>query len=404
MINTIALVGAGQSAAVAARTLRRRGFDGRIEMIGDESYPPYQRPPLSKEYLADGEEDGLFLLTEQWCVRNDVHLTLGTTAVAVHSGRGTVELADGREITADRVLIATGGTPRRLPGVTGERIHYLRTLADSARLRASLRPGAHIIVIGAGFLGAEVAATARGRGAEVTIVEALDTPLRGVVGEQPGAACAALHRDNGVTVRLGERVAEVTETADGVVVTTNARRIEGDAVVVAIGITPNVDFVDRSGIAVDDGILVDEYCRTSMPNVFAAGDVANHFHPGYGTRVRVEHFDNASKQAMVAAENILGRTRVYDEPHWCWSDQYEHTLHYTGHVDAWDELVVRGSLADRDFIAFYLREGVLRAAFGIDRGGEIQAARQLIAQRVPVPVETLRDEDVDLELELQETA
>ncbi|TNC23429.1 NAD(P)/FAD-dependent oxidoreductase [Amycolatopsis alkalitolerans] len=396
MITAIAVVGAGQVAAVAARTLRRRGFDGRIDIIGDEPHRPYQRPPLTKEYLTGGDEDGLFLLPEHWCERNDVHLRLGSPVAAVRPGR--VELAGGEEVAADRVLIATGGAPRRLPGVTGERIHYLRTLDDSERLRPLLRPGARILVIGGGFLGSEVAAAARAKGAEAVLIEALNAPLARVVGADIGAVCAELYRSEGVEVHLGEQVESIDDAADGVVVTTATHRFEGDAVVVGIGMVANTGVAERSGIAVDNGILVDEYCRTSMPDVFAAGDVANHFHPAYGHRVRVEHFDNASKQAAAAANAMLGRGRAYDEPHWCWSDQYDHTLHYTGHAASWDEVVVRGSTADHDFVAFFLRDGVLRAAFGIDRGGEITAARQLIGRRVPVHV--LKDEDVDLEEQL----
>jgi 3-phenylpropionate/trans-cinnamate dioxygenase ferredoxin reductase subunit len=392
MIDNIAVVGAGQVAAVAARTLRRRGFEGRIDIFGDEPHWPYQRPPLSKEYLTDDDESGLFLLTESWCARNDVHLRLATSVTAVRPGR--VELSDGWEIAASRVLIATGGAPRGLPGAAGARIHYLRTLDDARRLRPALRCGARILVIGGGFLGSEVAAAARSRGAEVVLVEALAAPLAPVVGSELGAVCADLHRSEGVEVHLGEPVESVEETADGVVVTTSRRRLEGDAVVVGIGMVPNTAIGQRSGLAVDNGIEVDEYCRTSMPDVFAAGDVANHFHPAYGRRVRVEHFDNASKQAVVAVDNMLGRATVYDEPHWSWSDQYDHTLHHTGEAGDWDEVVVRGSASDRDFVAFFLRDGVLRAAFGIDRGSEITAARALIGRAVPAHI--LKDEDVDL--------
>jgi 3-phenylpropionate/trans-cinnamate dioxygenase ferredoxin reductase component len=404
MIKTVALVGGGQAAAVAARTLRRRGFDGCVDIVGDERHAPYQRPPLTKEYLETGAEDDLFLLTPEWCERNDVHLTLGRSVVAVHAARATVELDDGAEIAADRVLIATGGSPRRLSDVHGERVHYLRTLDEARRLRPALAPGARIVVVGAGFLGAEVAAVARARGAEVTMLEAAQVPLERVVGPEIGAALAALHADHGVDLRTGQQVVRVEETSDAVVVTTRDGRVEGDAVVVAIGTVPNLALARRSGIEVGDGILVDEFCRTSVPGVFAAGDVANHFHPAYGRRVRVEHFDNASKQAVAAANNLLGRATVYDEPHWFWSDQYEHGLHYAGHPGNWDEIVVRGSTAERDFVAFYSSGGRVTAAFGIDRGAEITVARELIAARVAVPADVLRDEDTDLTelLELQE--
>lgn len=398
MSEAIVVVGAGQAAAVAARTLRRRGYDGRIELVGAERHRPYQRPPLSKEYLAgdDGAADELFLLPEQWCADKDVHMRLGVAVSRIRNGSGAVELADGSEVAADAVLIATGGRPREWPGVTSERIHYLRTVDDSDKLRSRLRPGARLIVIGAGFIGSEVAATARGSGAEVVVVEAMEAPLAHLLGERIGAACAEIHRRNGVTVRLGERVESIAETAAGVVVTTDAGRIEGDAAVVGIGIEPNVAVAENSGIAVGNGILVDGRCRSSMPNVFAAGDVANQQHPLFGERIRVEHFDNANRQASAAADAILGRGPAFADPHWFWSDQYETNLQYTGHAGPSDEIVVRGSLDELDFTAFYLRDGVLRAAFAVDRGTEVMAAKELVAARARIDPATLADEDTDL--------
>lgn len=396
MMKTIAVVGAGQVAAVAARALRRRGFDGRIEIIGDESHRPYQRPPLSKEYLDDGEESDLFLLPQQWCAEHDVRLRLGSPAVRVRPEAGAVELADGTEVEADRVLLATGGRARRLPETHGERVHYLRTLDDSDRLRGRLRPGARVIVIGAGFIGAEVASTARARGAEVVLIEAMDAPLENLLGAEVGAACAEIHRRAGVDLRLGESVHAVEETATGVVVTTSGARVEGDAVVVGIGSEPNIDVAVNSGIAVHNGILVDAYCRTSMPGVFAAGDIANQEHPLFGGRIRVEHFDNANRQARATADSILDRGTGFDDPHWFWSDQYEFNLQHTGHSGDTDQVVVRGSVPELDFTAFYLRRGRIRAAFGIDRGGDVLAAKELISARASLDAATLRDEDVDL--------
>lgn len=301
------------------------------------------------------------------------------------------------ELAADAVLIATGGRPRGLPGVTGDRVHYLRTVDDSDRLRERLRPGARLIVIGAGFIGSEVAATARAGGAEVVIVEAMDVPMAHLLGPLAGAACAEIHRRAGVTVRLSERVESVTETGTGVVVTTSGgARIAGDAAVVGVGIEPNIEVAAESGIAVADGVIVDECCRSSMPNVYAAGDVAGHDHPLFGERIRMEHLDNASRQARAAADAMLGRGSVFDDPHWFWSDQYERNLQYTGHAAASDRMVVRGSLAELDFTAFYLRDGVLRAAFAVDRGTEIMAAKELVAARARIDPVVLADEDTDL--------
>lgn len=394
--STIVTVGAGQAGAVAARALRRRGFDGRIELIGEENERPYQRPPLSKEYLAGDDDCDLYLLPEAWCEKNDVHLRLGQPAVQIRPEQAAVELADGTLVTADAVLLATGGRPRRLPGVAGPRIYYLRTRHDAEMLRAELAPGVRVVVIGAGFIGSEVAAASRGKGADVTVIEALDAPLQRVLGREIGSACAVIHQRHGVTVRLAETVESVVETRSGVVVTTSGGRIEGDLVVVGVGITPNTGVAERSGLAVDNGVLVDEYCRTALPNVYAAGDVANHWHPTFGERIRVEHFDNASRQATAAAYNILGRTTVYAEPYWFWSDQYEHNLQYTGHATTWDDVVIRGSLEDCDFSAFYLHRGVVRAAFAIDRGEDVLIAKQFIAGAVGIDPAILADEDVDL--------
>jgi 3-phenylpropionate/trans-cinnamate dioxygenase ferredoxin reductase subunit len=390
------IIGAGQTAAIAVRTLRRRGFDGHVEIIGAELHPPYQRPPLTKEYLTDADSEDLYLLPAQWCADNDVELRLGVRATRIRQGDAVVELADGTELAADRVLLATGGAARRLPGVEGERIFYLRTLDDADRLRGALGPGTRLVVIGSGFIGSEIAATAHGLGADVTILDTLDVPMQRVLGREVGLVCADIHRRNGIKVRLGERVDAVVEHADAVVVKTHTDRIEGDVVVVGVGITPNVEVAQHSNVTIDNGVLVDEYCRTNIPNVFAAGDVANHYHPLFDEFMRVEHFDNANRQAAAAANNMLDRPTVFDDPHWFWSDQYGVNLQHTGHAREWDEIVVRGSMGDLDFCAFYLRDGVIRSAFAVDRGEEIAAAKELIAARALADVRALKDEDVDL--------
>ncbi len=401
-MTTYAIVGAGQTAAVAARTLRRRGFDGRIEIIGAEPHRPYQRPPLTKEYLGGADGDDLYLLDEQWCAANDVNLHLGKRAVRVRPAEFAVDLADGSQIRADKVLIATGGAARKLPGVRGERVHYLRTLDDASRLRDLIGPGTRLIVIGAGFIGSEVAATAHGKGAEVTVIDTLDAPMQRILGRELGAVCAHIHRSNGVTVRLGEPVESVVEHADAVIVKTGGARLEGDIVVVGVGITPNIEVAQRSGVTVDNGVLVDEYCRTNVPNIFAAGDIANHYHPLFDELIRVEHFDNANKQAAAAAQNMLGIQTIFDDPHWFWSDQYELNIQHTGHARSWEELVIRGSVDELDFCAFYLNDGRIRAAFAVERGTDVALAKELIASRVPVDARRLKDEDVDL-TELLET-
>ncbi|RCW45840.1 3-phenylpropionate/trans-cinnamate dioxygenase ferredoxin reductase subunit [Halopolyspora algeriensis] len=399
MPHTVVTIGAGQAAAVAARTLRRRGHDGPIVLVGDEKYRPYQRPPLSKEYLSGEQEpeDG-FLLDEQWCADHDIELRLGVRAARLDTTQQCVELEDGSRIPGDGILIATGSRARRLPGVEGDRIVYLRDLDDAARLRGYLQPGSRVVLVGAGFIGSEVASTARSAGADVTMLEQLDVPLEPVLGREMGEVCARLHRDHEVDLRTGEVVESVTETPDGVTVRTRRGTVvDGDVIVIGIGTVPNIEVAERSGIAVDDhGVLVDEYCRTNIDGVFAAGDITSHWHPLFGRRLRVEHFDNANKQSMAAAKNMLGRTTVFDDPHWFWSDQYDLSLQYAGHAERWDEVVVRGSVEALDFVAFYLDAGVVRAAFSVERGAEMYLAKELIAAQARADPAKLRDEDIDL--------
>ncbi|GAA4056158.1 NAD(P)/FAD-dependent oxidoreductase [Actinomadura miaoliensis] len=398
MIESVLVVGAGQAAAVAARTLRRRGFDGRLTLVGEEPEAPYQRPPLSKDYLAgDQDRDELFLLTPRWCADNAVELRTGTRVAAIRPADRAVEYADGTVQTAGAVLVATGGRPRRLPGVAGDRVRYLRTVADADRLRAELRPGARVIVIGAGFVGSEVASTARALGAEVTVVEQAGQPFGHVLGEPVGDALAALQRDAGVDLRTGEKVETYRETADAAVITTSGgATVEGDLVVVGAGMVPNVEPAAGTGVEIAGGIVVDEYCRTAQEGVYAAGDVTVFHHPLAGRRIRAEHFDNANAQGMAVAKTILGRETAHTAPPWFWSDQFDRNLQCAGFTGGADRLVVRGRVEDFDFAAFYLAGGVLRGVFAVDRGGEVAVARELIAAGAAPDPDVLRDEDADL--------
>lgn len=395
--HSIALVGAGQASAVAARTLRRRGYDGAITLVGDEAHRPYQRPPLSKEYLLDGDDSALDLLDESWTETHDVRVLTGASVVRVRSGERAVELADGSRLVADQVLLATGGRPRRFGDADGDRICYLRTKADSDRLRELLVPGARVVVVGAGFIGAEVASSARQRGAEVVLLETAQVPLAHALGDEMGAVCARLHHAAGVDLRIGVCVESVEQQGDRVrVCTDDGVRTEADAVVVAIGVTPNDEVAAASGIATHNGILVDEHGCTSQPNVYAAGDVANHFHPLFGTRMRVEHFDNANRQASSSANNMLGRSTTYDDPHWFWSDQYESNLQFVGHLPTRHDLVLRGDPNGDELAAFYLTDGLVEAAFALNRPEDVMVAKELIAARHPVDTIVLKDLDTDL--------
>ncbi|WP_396917116.1 NAD(P)/FAD-dependent oxidoreductase, partial [Mycolicibacterium sp.] len=393
---TFVTVGAGQTAAVAARTLRRRGFDGRIVLIGDEPHAPYQRPPLSKEFLSGAEtSDSLEILPPKWRADNDIELVTGTEVVRVDTAAGRVELARGPAIAADAVLFATGGQPRRLsvPGPRPDLVHYLRTVDDARRLQAALVPGSRIAIIGAGFIGLEIAATASTLGVDVTVLEVAAVPLAGVVGPRVGAEIARAHRDHGVSVRAGVAVDALHTTADGVVVTcADGTSVAADAVVVGIGITPNTAVAAASGLSVEGGVVVDAQGRTSIPNIYAAGDVASRYSARAARHVRLEHFDNANRQGAAVANAMLGREAVNDDAPWFWSDQFDHNLQLLG--AATTDLVVRGDVESFDFSAFYLDGDVLRGVFTVDRGEDVMAGRELLGRRVERAV--LEDEDTDL--------
>lgn len=393
---TFLLVGGGQASAVAARTLRRSGFDGRLIVVGEEAERPYQRPPLSKEYLESGDASALELLPEAWTEQQSVEVRIGVRAMKISAPDGGVALDDGSFISADAVLLATGARARRLPALDGEGVFYLRSRGDADSLREMLVPGVRVVMVGGGFIGAELASTALGLGAEVTMLEAGAVPLARAIGPRLGEECARLQRAAGVDVRVDCLVDDVRRGPGGLVVATSTGDVEADVVVVGVGAVPNQEIAVDSGIDVDNGILVDEHCRTSLERVYAAGDVANHLHPGIGGRVRVEHFDNASRQAAVAARNMLGESTPYDEPHWFWSDQFGHNLQYVGHAGATDRVVLRGDLESDTWSAYFLDGGRVTGAFALNSGDEVALARELIRMRVDVPEEQLADPDVDL--------
>jgi 3-phenylpropionate/trans-cinnamate dioxygenase ferredoxin reductase subunit len=395
---TFVILGAGLCGGAAAQTLRDEGFDGRVILIGDEPHLPYERPPLSKEYLrGEQERDRLFMHPETWYSEQEIEVRLGIRATAIDLAERTIVLTDGDRLSYDSLLMATGGRPRRLGGEPSERVLYLRTIEDADRIRERLSPGGRLVVVGAGFIGAEVAASARTMGVDVAVLEMLDVPLAKVLGNDLGKVYAAIHRDHGVDLRTGEGVESVEDRGDSVLVrTTKGDTVEGDAVVVGVGIQSNAELADAAGLELTNGIAVDEYCKTSHDGVFAAGDVADHFHPVFGRRIRVEHFDNALKHGAHAARNMIGREEVFDDPHWFWSDQYDYNLQYGGFAAEWDDIVIRGSLAERNFAAFFLQDGVLLAALGLDRGRDVRRAMKLISARARPDRQKLQDEDVDL--------
>jgi len=404
----IVIIGASLTGATAAATLREEGFDGAIDLIGAEAQPPYNRPPLSKEYLrGQARFEEQLVKPVDYYAEQRITLRLGVRASAVDSKRKLVELEGGEQIAYDRLLVATGGRNRPLagPGAALEGLFQLRTVEDCDRIRAAARAGARVVVVGLGFIGSEVAASLRQLGLEVAAVEGHPVPLARVLGEEVGKVLADIHRENGVDLALGDSVAAF-EGGQRVerVRTKNGRRLECDLVVAGIGIMPNSELLAASGAAVDNGVLVDERCRTSLPDVYAAGDVANHLHPVFG-RLRVEHWNNGYQQGRAAAGSMLGRDQPYDYLHSFWSNQYDHVIEYVGFAARWDRLVFRGRPESRKFLGFYLDGGIVRGAVGLNRGGdpddpkedgELKAVSRLIRNRVPVDPARLANEDVDL--------
>ena len=357
---------------VAARTLREEGYAGRIVLVGDEPGLPFGRPPLSKSYLRGEEElTGWLVAPADWYYAHQVEL-LRATATRIDSAGHRVGLNTGSELDYDRLLLASGGRNRRLnvPGSELPGIFQLRTVADCDAIKNAAHAGAVALVVGMGFIGSEVAASLRQIGCEVTAVMPGAAPLESVLGPEVGNVMAGIHAGAGVTLISHDSV-ERFEGAGRLerAVTRSGRVIECEVAVGAIGIQPNVEFLAGSGVAIDNGVLVDAGCRTNVAGIYAAGDVANHMHPLFG-RIRVEHYNNAEKQGAAAARSMLRPGIEYGYLHTFWSDQYEHKLEYAGHARHWDRFEVRGSLTDRSFIAFYMESGVLRAAAGLNRGGD----------------------------------
>ncbi|MCI0635439.1 MAG: FAD-dependent oxidoreductase, partial [Actinobacteria bacterium] len=382
-------------------TLREEGSEGGIVLVGSEAELPYERPPLSKDYLGGTRPFEKLLVRPPDVYESlGIELRLGVTARSVNAGARTVELTGGETLPYDRLLIATGGRNRRppIPGLELDGVFDLRTHADADRIREEAKPGRRAVVVGMGFIGCEVAATLRGLGVEVSAVEAFAVPLERVLGAEVGRTIEELHCEHGVETVLGEAVAGLEGNGRVERVRTAAGRVlDCDFAVVGLGIEPAVEIVAGTRVEVDDGILVDELCRTSVDGIYAAGDVARHRHPLFGT-IRVEHWLNAIEQGQAAARSMLGKGAPYDNVHWFWSDQYEDNLQYTGHHVRWDELVVRGSLAERKFAAFYLEGGAVRAAVALNQGRDVRRAQPLIRAKVRVDPAELRDPEVDLRL------
>ena len=398
---TFVIVGASLAGAKAAETLRAEGFDERVVIVGAEDERPYERPPLSKDYLrGEAERETVYVHPEGFYADHDIELRLGRTAVSVDVAGSELALDDGERLRYDRLLLATGAEPRSLsiPGGDLDGVLYLRSVADCDALRRRLERGGTVVVIGAGWIGAEVAASARQRGLDVTVIDPLTVPLERVLGTEVGAVYRDIHVDHGVHMLLGTGVeAFEGDTAVERVRTSDGRELDCDFVVVGVGVRPRIGLAAQAGLAVDNGILVDEHLHTSAPGVFAAGDVANAHHPFYGERIRVEHWANALHQGPVAARAMLGHADVYDRLPYFFSDQYDVGMEYAGFARRWDRVIFRGDPATREFIAFWLTGDRVVAGMNVNVWDVIDPIQRLISERVAVDDRRLADPDVALE-------
>ena len=394
------IVGASLAGATAAMTLREEGADGPVTLIGAEQEAPYERPPLSKAYLrGDTPFDKALVRPLAFYADHDIRTMFGTRVIRVDPSERIVELEDHRRVPFDALLIATGGRNRQMsvPGSDLQGIYGLRTVRDADRIRKEIVPGRRVVVVGMGFIGSEVAASLRQKGLDVVAISPSKTPLFRPLGEAVGQTIADLHRSHGVRTIFEDTVVAFEGTRRvATVVTRKGLRLECDFVVVGIGLEPAVGMLADSGILLHNGVVVDEYCRTSVRGIYAAGDVANHYHPVFERQLRVEHWHNAVKQGAAAARNMLGRSVTYDEVHWFWSDQYKANLQYAGFHTTWQQLVVRGRLDSASYLACYVNDGRIDAVVGLNRAKDVRRVMPLIKARRAVDLEQLRDEHVDL--------
>jgi NADPH-dependent 2,4-dienoyl-CoA reductase/sulfur reductase-like enzyme len=380
-IRRVLVVGASAAGLAAAETLRREGYEGEVTLLGDELHPPYDRPPLSKQILAgEWETDRIALRTEEHLAGLRLDLRLGAEATGLDLDTREVRLADGTSVGYDALVIATGVRPRRLPG---EGAHVLRTLGDALALRENLGPGTRLVVVGAGFLGAEAAAVARGLGAEVTALEPAPVPLAHAVGAEVGAVLAQAHVDHGVDLRTG--VAVVSATRGGVQLA-SGELIAADEVLVAIGAQPNTEWLEGSGLTIDNGVLCDQYCAAA-PGVYAAGDVARWHNPLFDAEMRIEHRTNAAEQGMAAARNLLhpDSAKPFAPVPYFWSDQYDMKIQAYGYLRGHEEIaVVEGNYTDRRFLVAYRSGDRVAGVLGVGISPKlIRPWRQAIATRAP---------------------
>jgi 3-phenylpropionate/trans-cinnamate dioxygenase ferredoxin reductase subunit len=389
--STFAIVGGGLAGAKAAEALRDKDFDGHVVLFAAEEHLPYERPPLSKEYLAGKKEFGDFTTASSaWYRDHHVELQLGTEVSAIDPSAHTVSVPDGSTVRYDKLLLATGSHPRRppIPGADADGVHYLRTIDDADALNSALVEGSSLAVVGGGWIGLEVAAGARDRGVNVTVVEMAELPLMGALGREVGQVFANLHRQHGVDLRLGATVQEIT-TADGKasgLTLGDGSTVDADAVLVAVGAAPNLALAEQAGLALGDGgVLVDSALKTSDPDIFAVGDIAAAEHPLFGIRIRTEHWANALKQPAVAAAGMLGEPAEYTELPYFFTDQYDLGMEYVGHAPQYQNVVFRGDVDKREFTAFWVdADDRVLAGMNVNIWEGLDDIKDLIRSRAPL--------------------
>ena len=402
---TYLIVGASLGGAKAAETLRAAGFDGQVTLIGQETDLPYERPALSKDYLqGKAKRESIYVHPREWYDEHSITLRLGARVVGIDRAQHEVTLEDGDRAGYSKLLLTNGSSPRplRLPGAELDGVHYLRTVGDSDLIRAAIAESSRIAVVGAGWIGLECAAAARLAGDEVTLLEAAELPLLRVLGPEVAQVFAALHRDHGVDLRFGAQIAEITGSgghADGVRLA-DGTRIEADAVIVGVGISPNTGLAEAAGLEISNGVRVDAQLRSADPDISAAGDVASAFHPLFGQHIRVEHWANALNQPQTAARAMLGQDVSYDRVPYFYSDQYDLGMEYSGYVEpgGYDQVVFRGDVGRREFVAFWLGSGgQVLAGMNVNVWDVNDQVQALVRSRQPVDQTALRNPDIPLE-------
>lgn len=400
---TFVIVGSGLAGAIAAQTLREEGFDGRVILFGEETLRPYERPPLSKDYLQDkADRNSIFVHSEPWYVDHDVELQLGAAVTSLDPASRTLSTATGDQVRYDKLLLTTGSTPRRLtaPGAHLDGVHYLRKVEDSDQIKAGFTRASRVAIVGAGWIGLETAASAREAGLPVTLLEAAALPLLRVLGPQAAPIFADLHRDHGVDLHCQANVSEVTG-ANGAVTGIklgDGSLIEADLILVGVGITPNTHLAEHSGLDMDNGITVDQHHRTSDPHIYAAGDVANADNPRLGRHLRVEHWVNAQRQGATAAKAMLGQDASDTRPSYFFSDQYDLKMEYTGDIGltGYDQVIFRRRPCSQEVLVFWLHQQRVLAGMNINVYDVADDIEQLVQSQRTVSSDELADPDVPL--------